>query len=428
MAVGRQGRKWVADYRDRFGRRRRKTFSTREEAVGFENDARRTARRRRIQELRFDPEVSLKEYAAHWLGTQRGTLKASTIRVYEGCLRVHLLPAFGSRRIRTLRRGELRAFLAEKLKSGLSKDSVRLLLATIRVILNAAIDDEIIEANSADRLGRAVHLGGARAARQEQIKAFDRDQLSALLAAAQREEPQLYPLLLTLARTGMRIGEALGLQWDDIDWSRREIRISRAISTARQATTPKSGHGRTVDMSSQLASVLKQSRAFLQAEALRQGGSLTVWAFPSKAGTPLDHSNVGHRFKRLLKRAGLPGHFHPHCLRHTYASLLLQAGRSPVYVQRQLGHASYQLTVDTYGRWLPMGNKEAVDALDDGAGEGAQSEWTLSPRSGHLPIAAGSPEVVEKNGAPRTIRTCDLQIRSLLLYPAELGAHRKEHG
>ncbi len=55
-------------------------------------------------------------------------------------------------------------------------------------------------------------------------------------------------------------------------------------------------------------------------------------------------------------------------LRHTFASLLLQQGVSPAYVQRQLGHASIQLTVDTYGKWLPMGNKAAVEALDSPSG------------------------------------------------------------
>jgi Phage integrase family len=66
----------------------------------------------------------------------------------------------------------------------------------------------------------------------------------------------------------------------------------------------------------------------------------------------------------VLKKAGLPLHFTPHCLRRTYASLMLQQGESPAYVQRQLGHASIQLTVDTYGKWLPMGNKAKVDRLD----------------------------------------------------------------
>ncbi len=76
-------------------------------------------------------------------------------------------------------------------------------------------------------------------------------------------------------------------------------------------------------------------------ETLRRGwATVPLWVFCTKRGTP-------------------------HCFRHTFASLLLQRGESPAYdVQRQLGHASIQLTVDTYGRWLPMGNKAAVDRLD----------------------------------------------------------------
>ncbi len=74
------------------------------------------------------------------------------------------------------------------------------------------------------------------------------------------------------------------------------------------------------------------------------------WVFCSTTGTPLQKGNLRRVFVRVLKRAGLPLHFSPHCLRHTFASLLLQQGESPVYVQRQLGHASIKLTVDTYGK------------------------------------------------------------------------------
>jgi integrase len=61
----------------------------------------------------------------------------------------------------------------------------------------------------------------------------------------------------------------------------------------------------------------------------------------------------------VLKAAELPPHFTPHCLRHTFASLLLSDGVSPAYVQRILGHSSIKPTVDLYGRWLPMANREA---------------------------------------------------------------------
>ena len=120
----------------------------------------------------------------------------------------------------------------------------------------------------------------------------------------------------------------------------------------------------------------------------------------------------------MLKYARLPLYLTPHCLRHTFASLLLQQGESPVYVQRQLGHASIKLTVDTYGRWLPMGNRAAVDRLDEPAFSASGSRTVANERG----AALSSPEVLDSNGAPRAIRTPDLQIRSLSLYPTELWA------
>jgi integrase len=64
------------------------------------------------------------------------------------------------------------------------------------------------------------------------------------------------------------------------------------------------------------------------------------------------------------QKANLPLHLTPHCLQHTYASLMLQQGEPVAYVHRQLRHASIQLTVDTYGKWLPMESQAAVDRLD----------------------------------------------------------------
>ena len=79
---------------------------------------------------------------------------------------------------------------------------------------------------------------------------------------------------------------------------------------------------------------------------------------------PVDPANVRRAMLRVLKAARLPQHFTPHCLRHTYASLLLADGVSPVYVQEQLGHATIELTVSTYGRWLKKRAPGALDRLD----------------------------------------------------------------
>jgi integrase len=122
-----------------------------------------------------------------------------------------------------------------------------------------------------------------------------------------------------------------------------------------------------VDTSRGLAEALRRLLHDRKAETLERGWpELPPWVFCTTEGEPLPKKVVAREFASALKAAGLPAHFTPHCLRHTFASL--RQGESPVYVQRQLGHASITLTVDTDGRWLPMGNKAAVDRLDDATG------------------------------------------------------------
>ena len=89
------------------------------------------------------------------------------------------------------------------------------------------------------------------------------------------------------------------------------------------------------------------------------------WVFCNETGGPVDGDNLRHRvFYPLLGRAGLR-RIRFHDLRHTFASLLIQNGESLAYVRDQLGHASIQLTVDTYGHLVPGANRQAVDRLDD---------------------------------------------------------------
>ena len=116
--------------------------------------------------------------------------------------------------------------------------------------------------------------------------------------------------------------------------------------------------------------------------------------------------------RQVLQQATLPLHFSPHCLRHSYASLMLQQGESLTYVQRQLGHASINLTADTYGKWLPLGNKAAVDRLDaplfseSGSKVVAIRAWEAEETS----------EVVGTFGGPCRGRTYGPLIKSQLLY------------
>src|SRR5262249_27728678 len=154
----------------------------------------------------------------------------------------------------------------------------------------------------------------------------------------------------------------------DIDFNGRFIEVRRNLVAGR-LTTPKNGRTRRVDMSAQLATTLRGLLATRKEETLKKGwGSVPDWVFCTEGGGALDGDNLRHRVSsNLLEKAGLR-RVRPHALRHTFASLLLQNGESPVYVKEQMGHSSIQVTVDSYAHLIPGANRQAVDRLDHATG------------------------------------------------------------
>lgn len=357
----------VVDYRDIAGIRRRVTSEKRWEAEAALVEKLPNVRWRTVPVL--DPNITVGAYAGRWLGLIAASVKTQTLTAYCKMLRCHILPALGTLKIREVSRGQIKTLLAQKLAVGLARNTVQAILAVLRTMLEAAVDEEIITTNPAARLGRQLRLAQTSKARQEETKAMTREQLTQFLSTAARVDPQHYPLWLTLCRSGLRLGETRGLRWEDLNFSDREIRVARSLGERGEVGTPKSGYGRTVDMSQELARVLLGLQVVGRAETLlREWGEMPPWVFRGKHGGPLDRKVVGKAFKRVLKVAGLSLHFTPHCLRHTYASLLIQMEVSPVYVQQQLGHSSIKLTVDTYGKWLRVRSRGSVDRLDEVSG------------------------------------------------------------
>lgn len=178
-------------------------------------------------------------------------------------------------------------------------------------------------------------LAPRRSASQE-IQPLSREELTLFLTTVQHEAPAHYPLFLCLARTEMRLSEALTLQWGDIDWHGRFVDVRRNY-TLGKITSPKNGKGRRVDLSQQLTEVLRQLLTQRKAETLRHGWpEMPSWMFCSRAGGLLDPDNMRSRvFYRCLAKAGLR-HVRIHDLRHTYASLLLQQGESLAYIRDHL--------------------------------------------------------------------------------------------
>lgn len=340
-----------------------------------------SALRRKIAAGEFKLEMEAKkapefsEYAQRYLeGYAKVACKRNTWEGYETIIDKHLNPAWKGKRLDQITRAEVKQLILAKQQEGFSPKTVENIKALISGIFTHAYEDEILAVNPALKLGRFI----SKHDRKKDIRPLTREQATAVLKKAEEHFPDYHPLLLCAFRTGMRLGELLGLAWEDIDFASNTIEVRRAYTHGR-FETPKSRKSRVVDMSDQLKQTLLAHRSRLvqsyggrqpacEVPGRRPGEKLAVHlAFPSETGGPLDGDNFRKRvFYRVIELADVP-QIRFHDIRHTFASLLLQQGESLHYVKEQMGHASIQTTVDVYGHLVPGSNRNAVNRLDDPA-------------------------------------------------------------
>lgn len=307
------------------------------------------------------------DYAAQWLSIQRTVLRPATTRSYEMILRLRIIPVIGHIELNSLTRADIKVLLARALADGLAKSTVQTVYAVVQSLLNAAVEDEVLGHNPAARLGRVFRLG--KGAEQVRNKAWTSDQLGLVLETSLSVTPRYYPAFLVMAYTGVRIGEALGLWWEDFDFDGRGVNIVRQLNEGGEVSALKTRAGkRRIDLALVLRDSLMRMRHERQEEALRAGRRLSPWVlFPRAGDEPRAAASVRvmlrEALKRVLRAAGLPTHYTPHSFRHTFASLLLQQGKNLTYVQHALGHRSVSITADVYGGWHPESDPGALDTL-----------------------------------------------------------------
>jgi len=209
-----------------------------------------------------------------------------------------------------------------------------------------------------------------------------KEETAHFLKTCQEHHPDDYPLFLTMFRSGLRLGEALALRWSDVDWHGRLFLISKSYRRQKFSGT-KTGKTRRVDMSNQVVEALKNLRekgnTLSKREALASGwNDVDGIIFHNGKGQPRGQNSVRYIYKQVLRKAGLRK-IRSHDSRHSYASQLLSDGVSPVYVKDQLGHHSIQITVDIYGHWIPSGNQDAVNRLDQMAKRSTQNAPSPHP-------------------------------------------------
>jgi integrase len=315
---------------------------------------------------------AFKVYAERWLSAVAGiSCQGSTLAQYRHRIETRLSPHLGALPLTAITRDRVKALIAHEYKSGrlkqgrqaLSPRTVRAFMATLVAILNSAVEDGLIPSNPAARLGKVIRQNQAQV---EEIEVFTPEELATLLDVAARDWPDYHPFLLCLARTGMRLGEAMALRWEDIEWRARVILIRRTTRRGSTSVT-KNGKARRVDMSPQLGDALQGWQTLCEAEAAVAGRDPSPWVFPALRTVPHADTNIRRVWRRILTRAQLR-YRKVHTLRHTFASLLIQAGEPITYIQTQLGHHSAAFTLTVYGHFVPRAHHRGVDRLDDVTG------------------------------------------------------------
>lgn len=300
------------------------------------------------------------EFFDEYEGSIRDGIKRRSLETTRDVIRLHLKPAFGGTRLKDLDRRTIQAMYAEKRGDGLSASRVKRIHDVLAASLNVAVRWGYIDKNPCDAVSKPKIPA-------PEIRPFSQDEARRFVAAASGERYEaLYVLGLT---SGARWGELAGLQWRDLDLSRRAMHIQRALVNGyggHSFDTPKTnGSRRSVGLTVKATDALLRHSWRMRDEGHRVDGDALV--FVNTVGKPLHSSNFIRRyFKPLLRRAGLPDTNWHAATRHTATCILLLEGVNPKSVAMQMGWSSVAFMLTNYARFMPgLGDGGAMDrALD----------------------------------------------------------------
>jgi integrase len=329
------GRRYEITYYDSDGRRRW------ERIAGDLADA--VARRAEVVGKKHRGErvgktlLTLEEYMPTWLELQTH-LRPKTHSEYERHLRQHVLPLLGRRRLGDIREDDIARLIAKLRERGYAGSSIRGTLTPLSRLLGHAARRGLIPANPVQRL----EVGERPKLERREKRILSPEEMKRLLDNAGRYRA----LIATALFTGMRLGEIIGLVWDDVDLTAGVIHVRYQLDLRGDRVAPKTPQARrAIVIVPALVTVLEQHRERSSFTERRD------FVFASERGTPLSHGNVQHRaLNHSAAAAGITGEpkLRFHDLRHAFASMLIAQGANVVFVSQQLGHANAAITLGVY--------------------------------------------------------------------------------
>ncbi len=313
--------------------------------------------------------MTVSEFTKTWLETYvKPNLRARTFARFEGIVRLYINPVLGNVKLRDLNPRHINEAIAAWRRNGradgrgeLSPQTVFNQYRCLRRCLNHAVQWGYLSRNP------VASCDAPRVPRKE-VRALTEDQARELLEVA--GDTEMGRLILVALHTGLRRGELLALRFEDVDWERDSLKVSRSVvrlpGEGFVFTAPKSkSSNRRVVLTKSALAALSRQRAIRAERRLALGTEFedNGLVFAAQNGSPRDQTVFYRQFKRLAAAAGVP-HATPHMLRHTCATMHLRNGRHPAVVAQILGHSDVGTTMNIYSHVAMDLQEEAAELLE----------------------------------------------------------------
>lgn len=317
----------------------------------------------KIQTLeQYSERVFMKELAV--------TCSEHTRSSFEGNLKNHIIPVLGSMKMPSITSEDISALLLSlQADKGMKHASVIKVYGILNLIFKKAYLSHMIDRNPMDFVQRPKPTKAE--GKDTEVKAFSLDEIVYIMECIENEPLQWQAFTRLLIDTGARKGEILGLTWNNVDFNENLITIEKTLGYTPEkgiyTDTPKNGKKRTIPVDESVIALLKQLR-------IEQGDIIKIqsthsdrhgFVFTQEDGvTPMHPDTPTRRFKKYEKMYGIKD-FHPHKLRHSFASIAITNGADIASVSEKLGHADKGTTLRMYTHADIEAQKRASEIFRD---------------------------------------------------------------